>query len=192
MVKVTVDQEIIENKNDEELMELVKDEDERAFGVLVKRYLPKALSFADKYIRDLSDDMVQEAFIKVWRSAKSFNSEKGKFKTWFYTIITNTCYRILKKQNIKNNMIFDVSEIKDIPSDFKPEKDFSEKKNYSKLQDTFKFLKKREKQVIISRYFNDYTNKETAQIMGTTVKAIETLLVRVRKKIKQYYCGGIK
>ena len=66
-----------ETKMDEGLMLLVAKGDEKAFGVIVKRYLPKALSYAGKFMELDPDEITQETFVRMWKYAPLWNSSKG-------------------------------------------------------------------------------------------------------------------
>jgi len=168
------------NKNDETLIELIKYGDERAFGTLVKRYLPGALSYADRFVGTSSDEIVQESFIKMWKSVGTFNSEKAKVKTWFYTILTNSCYTYLKK--VKRYKYEELDEEKIISTE-NIEKMLIQKEENKYLQHKIMLLNKMEQQVIILKYFEEKSNQETADLIGKSLKSVESLLRRGRNKL---------
>ncbi len=177
----------MKNQTDEYLMSLIIGGDEGAFGILVKRYLSKALLFADNYVGSYSEDIVQEVFIKIWKNAYRFNPEKAQFNTWFYTILTNSCYSKAKKENrIKTVEIVD--NLTDSGESI--EKILIDKQVNKNLRLAMLKLSKREQEVLMLRYFSEYSNKDTAEIMKTTVKAIETLLIRSRKKLHKIMIRG--
>jgi RNA polymerase sigma-70 factor, ECF subfamily len=64
--------------------------DPQAFGALVDRYQTHLLNFVNRIIadRDRAEDLVQEAFIRVFRHLPRFDRTK-KFSTWVYTIASN-------------------------------------------------------------------------------------------------------
>jgi RNA polymerase sigma-70 factor (ECF subfamily) len=70
----------------------------RAFGVLVDRYQTRLLNFVHRIVgdRERSEDLVQEAFIRVHRHLARFDRSK-KFSTWIYTIASN-----LAKNELRN------------------------------------------------------------------------------------------
>jgi RNA polymerase sigma-70 factor (ECF subfamily) len=72
--------------------------DARAFPELVERYRPRLLNFVGRMIgdRERAEDLVQEAFIRVYRHLHRFDSTK-KFSTWIYTIASN-----LAKNELRN------------------------------------------------------------------------------------------
>jgi RNA polymerase sigma-70 factor, ECF subfamily len=173
------------NKTDEQLMLLIKDGNERAFGILVKRYLPKALFYTDRIIGINSDDIVQDSFLAVWKNAYSFNQDKALFKTWFYTILKHKCYNNIKKE--KSFKTTNIENFEDLiqSTDQSIEEKLIIKQENNTLQKNIKNLNKREQEVINLRYFEEKSNKETSLIMQSSVQAIETLLHRAKAKLRK-------
>ncbi len=75
------------------------------FGLLVDRYQPSFLRVAERVVRDRgeAEDVVQEAFVKMYRYAKRFKHGKDrKFSSWAYKIVLNTSithYHKVKKKD---------------------------------------------------------------------------------------------
>jgi RNA polymerase sigma-70 factor, ECF subfamily len=76
---------------DEDLISLVVDGDARAFALLYDRHSRAAYSLAYRLTngRQAAEDLLQEAFIKVWRSAGSYRAGRGGVRTWILSIIRN-------------------------------------------------------------------------------------------------------
>ena len=68
------------------------------FAVLVSQYQRKALSLAERMMQDSEEarDLVQDAFVKAYRSLSSFKQD-STFSTWFYRIVYTTCLNALDK-----------------------------------------------------------------------------------------------
>lgn len=77
---------------DEALCQRVALRDEAAFDLLVARYQERAYRLAWSILRNAEDarDLSQEAFIRLYESARSFGG-RAKFSTWFYRILVNLC-----------------------------------------------------------------------------------------------------
>ena len=78
--------------SDEALCERVGAHDAAAFDLLVQRYQQRAYRLAWSILRDAEEarDLSQEAFIRLYQSAGSFEG-RAKFSTWFYRILVNLC-----------------------------------------------------------------------------------------------------
>jgi len=92
MVAETVGHSITMNDPDLSLVERSQQNDLEAFEVLVQRYQGKVYSFVCKMTNDVADaeDIVQEVFIRVYRSIHRFRAE-STFQTWLYRIALNMC-----------------------------------------------------------------------------------------------------
>src|SRR3989344_5609615 len=70
------------------------------FGVLVDRYQDAFLRAAQRVVRTREDaeDIVQEAFAKIYKNAKKFKKQEGiEFKSWAYKVLVNTSYTFYQK-----------------------------------------------------------------------------------------------
>jgi len=89
---------------DEELMAAVREGcDESAFEELVRRHADTAFSVALTCLgnRDAAEDAVQEGFLRLTRSRKSYR--RGlRFAPWFYTMLRNTCRDELRRRAVRS------------------------------------------------------------------------------------------
>ncbi len=76
---------------DEQLLMMVRAQNVRALEMLYSRYAPRALGLALKIVkdRDLAEQVIQDAFWRVWRKAGQYEQKKGRFSTWLFTIVHN-------------------------------------------------------------------------------------------------------
>jgi RNA polymerase sigma-70 factor, ECF subfamily len=76
---------------DEDLISLVVDGDAQAFASLYDRHSRAAYSLACRLMngRQAAEDLLQEAFIRVWRSAGGYRVGRGSVRTWIFSIIRN-------------------------------------------------------------------------------------------------------
>ncbi len=88
--------------SDEELVNLVRSQDQELYVELVKRYQNKLLRYATHLIRDenKADDIVQESFIKAFINLHSFDTKK-KFSSWIYRIVHNEAISLIRKYKDK-------------------------------------------------------------------------------------------
>jgi RNA polymerase sigma-70 factor (ECF subfamily) len=76
---------------DAELIELVADGDHPAFEELYRRYARAVLGLALRRIGDRgrAEDATQEAFVSVWRSARTYDRARGEGAAWLYAVARN-------------------------------------------------------------------------------------------------------
>lgn len=82
---------MVEELTDTDLMERVKSKDDAALGVMYDRYAGIAFALAYRTLGDRgqAEDVVQEAFLSLWRRAGTFDGERGNLKSWLMTIVRN-------------------------------------------------------------------------------------------------------
>jgi RNA polymerase sigma-70 factor (ECF subfamily) len=88
------------NLSDEALLALVARGDEDALGALYDRFGRVAYGVALRVVRDaeLAQDAVQEAFLGAWRTATSFDPERGTASTWLLTLVHRRAVDVVRRE----------------------------------------------------------------------------------------------
>ena len=176
--------EALENLNDEGLMERIKKNDHRAFSVLVERRTDMFYAAAFRMVMNKSDaeDVVQEAFLKIWGKPNLWKSSKGaKFTTWFYRIVMNLSIDKMRKLSKENKVELD----DDVSSNvFSQEKKLLIDEEQQALQTAMKALPDKQLMALNLCFYEELSNKEAASIMKVGVKALESLLMRAKANLK--------
>lgn len=133
--------------------------------------------------RASAEDAVQEALIKVWQNAPKWDESKGQPFTWTYRILTNVCMDMLRK-NKKSLHLDEVLELEDENVLHALEV----RLDMNILSTAMQKMNEKQRIALVLTYMEGFTNKETAHSMGINVKAVETLLVRGRKYLRDK-CG---
>jgi RNA polymerase sigma-70 factor (ECF subfamily) len=86
--------------SDEALIALVARGDDEALGALYDRFSSIAYGLALRVLRDraLAEDAVQEAFLAIWRSAKSFQAGRAKPSTWILTLVHRRSVDLVRRE----------------------------------------------------------------------------------------------
>jgi RNA polymerase sigma-70 factor (ECF subfamily) len=170
-------------KTDEELVEAVAAGNKHAYEQLVQKYARQFRVLAFRIVGDMSlaEDMVQDAFIKLWTNAMSFDAQQAKFSTWFYRIVVNKCLdEKRKKRPTPLPEDYDAVDGRD-RTDSAIEKD--DRRNA--LQAALGQLSERQKLAVTLSYLDELSNVEAADIMDLNIKAYESLLVRSRAALRK-------
>lgn len=85
------EERMADDASDESLMTLVAQGDQRAFRVLMGRNMGLAIRVAQRVVGNAAeaDDIGQDAFLRVWKRARSFDPRIARFTTWLYRIVLN-------------------------------------------------------------------------------------------------------
>ncbi|MEX0298079.1 MAG: sigma-70 family RNA polymerase sigma factor [Kordiimonas sp.] len=169
--------------SDEQLVQLVCSGDRNAFRVLARRHGARYRALAYRFVADmaLAEDLVQEAFVKLWTHADRFDAGKAKFTTWFHRVIVNKCLDEKRKRRV--DPLPEGYDALD-PSASAEERLGQDHANM-KLKRVLQSLSERQKTAITLSYFDELSNVEAAEVMDLNIKAYESLLVRSRTKMRQ-------
>lgn len=171
--------------SDSDLIVRIAEGDEHAFQQLIRRHLQRTVRAATRITGSVADgeDAAQEAFIRVWKHAADFVREEdagAKFSTWLYRIVFNLC--IDQKRKRRFDTLDDAPEMADSASG--PEKALAQKEQSRRVQGALARLPERQRAAFVLCFYEDHTNAEAADILGISVKAIESLLVRARRDLR--------
>lgn len=138
--------------------------------------------------KQVSEDLAQETFIKVLKYKNNFDSRKGNFKAWLFTIARNTTYDYIRAQ--KKNMAHEAdADIEVITVNANESPDELARKSLEK-QMLFKLLNKlesHEKEVVYLKYIQEYKVSEISNITGLSQSNVKVITHRSIKKLKALY-----
>lgn len=164
--------------SESEVIKQVKKGNREAYQVIVERYMQRAYYIALGFVRNSQDamDISQESFIKAFRKIKRFDSEKSFFP-WFYKLLKNLCLDHIKRR----------SRVQEIPLDearvLNEEREDREMKEI--LWRGIEGLSFEQKEVIILRYFQQYSYQEIAEITAKPVGTVMSSLYYAKKRLKK-------
>ena len=164
-----------------------RNKDERAFKILVEMYLGYAYNLAFRLVTHEEDarDIVQEAFIRVWKHIKNYNSGI-LFTTWLYKIVINLSYDHLKAKKRKNHIELSKADEKSILVSGNPDTGRMENKDLiRKIRSFSKELTIKQRMVFILRDLQDLSVKEVSQILNISEGAVKTNLYLARLYIRE-------
>ncbi|HWK87822.1 MAG TPA: sigma-70 family RNA polymerase sigma factor [Xanthobacteraceae bacterium] len=171
----------MDGESDEALMLRIARGDERAFRALAPRYAARAASLARRISGSEADaeDIVQEALLRVWIHAPRWRPEAA-FRTWFYRIVFNLAL------NRKRRAPFAPLEAAGDPADpaIRADAALLRAEEDRRIADAIAALPARQRSAIALTYNDELSNAEAANVLGTSVSAFETLLVRARRTLR--------
>lgn len=161
----------------------VGDGDRVAYKMLMDRHLRTFLAFANRTIGDKleAEDIMQEAFLRVWKHAPNWDASRNvRFTTWFYRIVMNLSIDVKRKRKPSQSIddAFDMISSAPIADQM-----LSDKQIAAKLAKALDELPERQRLAVSLCYFQGLGNKRAAEILEVSVGAIESLLVRARAKL---------
>jgi len=180
---------------DEQLMVGIAKGGMDELGELVQRHQDKALSLAYRTLGhwELAEDISQESFIRVYRSARHYRPT-AKFTTWFYRIVVNLCLDEKRRAKHSPVALSDFSNQLESHQENNPLDThmINEKKHL--VWKALAKLNKRERMAVVLHRFHGMSHLDVANVTGWSQSAVESLLVRsyqkLRKELAKYKNSG--
>jgi RNA polymerase sigma-70 factor, ECF subfamily len=172
---------------DEDLMVLVEGGDADAFAALYDRHCRLAYSVAHKLTdeKQAAEDLTQDAFIKVWRSADGYRPERGSVRTWILSVVRNRGIDQLRAKATRRRMQekVEASALRSEPSEAFAQ--LWREARLGRVREALDALPHFQQQVLELAHFSDLTHEEIAERLGLppgTVKGrIRLGLEKLRK-----------
>jgi len=164
---------------------LDREENDFILEKLMIDYGNELVRLAFSYVKDaeIAKDMVQNTFIKCYKSLDSFRFD-AQIKTWLYRITINECKDYLKSWNYK--MVHVKSFINETAKSILPstEKTVLDKYNNEEIKDKIFSLPKVYREVVYLYYYDSLTTEEIANVLDVSVNTVKTRLRRAKQRLE--------
>lgn len=181
---------MFEDIEDQELMELIKNENLDAFNELYSRYGRLVFNLAYKWTRNINEaeEVTQEVFEKIWVRRNTYVMKKSKVSSWIYKICQNTAFDFLRRK--KKTSYLDESQLDFLVDDnINLENEIEMHAIRQLLKNAIADLPKEQQEIIKLMYFEGKTQKEIAASLniplGTVKSRVKLAMTKLRRKIKR-------
>ena len=174
---------------DRDLMTLVERGDPGALAGLYDRHAPAVYSLAYRVVgeRQAAEDLVQDTFLKVWRSAGSYKVARGSVRTWMLSIVHNQAIEQLRSaaSRRRTQELVELSAISHQPSEAFAEAWRGSRRD--QVREALKALPPEQLEVLEMSYFSGYTHAEIAELLGLSLGTVKSRLRLGSKKIRDHF-----
>ena len=169
---------------DEGLMALIQKGDHQAFATLVRRHSDRFYGLAWRLLGNdaEADDVVQDAFLKLWAQPDMFRRDAGaKFTTWFYRVVSN-----MALDKLRGRKRWTGAEVLEGMADKGKLSDqaYEDKEMQKLMAHAINELPERQKLALTLCFYEGLSVAEAAQVIGVGEKAVESLLMRAKAGLK--------
>lgn len=186
---------MLHEEADEALMLRYQQGEVRAFEILLTRHRKPVFNFILRFVqnRELAEDLLQEAFLRVIRSAANYKRQ-AKFTTWLYTIARNLCVdqsrraKHRKAQSLDAKLstsdgsgtLLDVVAGDELPSD----RTLVSKEIHQKLHAALGELSEEQREVFLMREFLDMPFKQISDVVGVPENTVKSRMRYALQKLR--------
>ncbi len=154
---------------DEDLMTRVYDGDARAFAVVFDRHAGVAFSLAYRMCgrRALAEEVVQEAFLSLWRSGARYERARGSVRSWVLAVVHHRAIDVLRHESARAGRDIHDEELgATLPAEQRTELEVERRSDARLVRGALEELPAEQRQVIELAYFSGFSHSEIAELLG--------------------------
>src|SRR5919108_2103179 len=161
---------------DEEVMQLVRRGDARAFEVIYERHSPAAFSLAYRMMgtRAGAEDVTQDAFLSMWRSGARYDRARGSVRTWVLGIVHHRAIDALRRATVHNRRRASDEGIEErFEARERTDVEAARREEARDVREALDTLPPEQSKVIELAYFGGFTHSEIASMLDTPIGTVK-------------------
>lgn len=176
--------------NDQALASAIANGDQQAYQQAVASHGRAIAVYAWRILGDesLAEDITQETFIRLWTKVSDWHPGKAALTTWLHRIAHNLCMDYLRRSgpSASSMSLSEESNHDDAqaPADPAAEAELKQQVNRVLMQ-----LPEGQRSALVLVHYQSLSHREAADVMGVSVRALESLLVRARQSLRRSIKG---
>ena len=154
---------------DEDLMARVYEGDTRAFGVVFDRHSSVAFSLAYRMCgrRALAEEVVQKAFLSLWRSGARYDRGRGSVRSWVLAVVHHRAIDLIRHESVRAGRdVHDDGVAATLPALERTELEVERRSDAHLVRGALEELPSEQRQVIELAYFGGFSHSEIAGMLG--------------------------
>ena len=178
---------------DEDVMQLVRRGDARAFEVIYERHSAAAFSLAYRMMgtRAGAEDVTQDAFLSLWRSGARYDRARGSVRTWVLGIVHHRAIDALRRATVHDRRRASDEGIEErFEARERTEVEAARREEAGSVRGALSTLPADQSQVIELAYFGGFTHTEIADMLDAPVGTVKGRMRLGLKKMKSQLGEG--
>ncbi|MGE3287407.1 MAG: sigma-70 family RNA polymerase sigma factor [Pseudonocardia sp.] len=174
--------------SDESLLRGVAEGDSNALAELYDRWGGRAYSLARRICADetLAEDVVQEAFVAVWREPGRFDPQRGRFGTWLLTLVHHKAVDAVRRESTANRRAAQVTEDPDAAGSVAGAEQLAlDAVAAGQVRDALGRLTSQQRQALGLAYYGGYTQREIAAMTGVAVGTVKSRMFAGLRRMRE-------
>jgi RNA polymerase sigma-70 factor (ECF subfamily) len=161
---------------DEDLMQLVAESDANAFAVLYERHTNVAFSLAFRMCgkRVIAEEVVQDAFLSLWRGGSRYDRTRGSVRTWVLGIVHNRAIDALRRGTVHDRgRVSDEGIEERLEAPDRTDQEVGRRDEAREIRAALEGLPVEQSHVIELAYYGGFTHSEIATMLDTPIGTIK-------------------
>ena len=153
---------------DEDLMSRVQAGEARAFEVIFDRHADVAFSLAYRMCgrRAMAEDVVQEAFLSLWRSGARYDRTRGSVRSWVLGVVHNRAIDTFRRDNVRAGKdVSDDEAVQRLAAADSTEHEVQRRDDAAQVRGALNELPVEQRQVIELAYFGGFSHSQIAEML---------------------------
>ena len=173
-------------------MAAIREGEEGAFAALMGRHMERVRAIGWRMLGSAAaaDDLAQDVFLRIWRRPEMYDPARGRLAAWLSRVAANACLDRLRAEKGHASLDGALAETLADPAP-DPEQNALAADRARRVRAAISALPERQRLAIVLSHDLGHTNIEIAGIMETSVEAVESLLARARRKLKERLRGEL-
>lgn len=188
-----VGSEAAEGLADTDLVAQLAAGSQEALGQLYDRYGRLAYSVAYRVLGDSgrAEDVVQEAFLKMWNHASNFDARRGSLRTWLLTSVRNRSIDYLRGRGAHERQELELKPaLAEVAPRSDPWREVSLSLERSAVREAMDNLPAEQRQAVELAYFAGYSHREIADMTRVPLSTVKGRMRLALEKLSSYLQGG--
>lgn len=167
---------------DQALLDLIRDGDEQAYRFLLDRHLDRIHGLAQRMLGNAADaeEVAQDTFLRAWQQIPQWQAGNAKFSTWLHRVALNLCHDALRRRR-DDRPIEDFDPVSGEPG---PEHLARHHDRSLQVRAALAQLPERQRDAIMLSHYQELSQREAAQVLEVSERALESLLARGRRALR--------
>jgi RNA polymerase sigma-70 factor (ECF subfamily) len=161
---------------DEDLMQLVQRAEAAAFEVVYDRHAGSAFSLAYRMCgkRSLAEDVVQEAFLSIWRSGARYDRGRGSVRTWILGITHHRAIDVLRRGVVQDrHRASDEGLEERFEAPERTDLEVARREEAAEVRSALEDLPEEQRRAIELAYFGGFSQSEIAEMLGMPIGTVK-------------------
>ena len=176
--------------DDQSLIRLIARSQESALSELYDRYSRLVYSLALNAVGDpaIAEEITQEVFIRVWDHAGTYRVEKSKVVTWIASITRYRSIDVIRRRKVRpegQSVSWDIESFAVETGSMNVEESVEVSQRRQRVRQAISMLPDEQRQALAYAYFQGYTHREIAEILGEPLGTVKTRIRLAMQKLRQ-------